>query len=253
MSWISGVGLHTGALVRCRLHPEPVGHGVVFRTSAGAVPARWQYVADTARCVRLAQGAAQVATVEHLLAAVAVLGAWDLTVELEGPELPILDGSAQEWAQALSTAGAPGSRRYLVLKQPVWCNQGRSWVIAVPAQEFSVAATIQFEHPAVGTQVWAGSDLKVVLDARTFGFTWEYEKLRQQGLANGASLSNVLVFDDVSPLTPPRGADEPVRHKALDLVGDLALLGGLPRANLTAICSSHRLDWQLVQAIARVT
>ncbi len=260
---VEGIGLHTGRPVRCRLLPAPPGHGIVFaRTDlpgAPAVRASWRHVADTTLATTLADGAARVATVEHLLAA--LLGAWidNVRVEVEGPEIPILDGSAGPWMELLRRADrarqqAPARR--LVVRRRVEVVNGDRRVLLEPADALVLQVAIDFPHPLVGRQ-----ETEAVLEdgvfgrayawARTFAFLEDVEQMRAAGLARGGSLDNAVVYGPAGPLNPGgvRSPDEPVRHKLLDLVGDLALLGHRPRGRLVAERPGHGLTLALLQTL----
>jgi len=201
--------------------------------------------------------------VEHLLAALAGLGVSNVLVEIDGPEVPLLDGSAQEWVAAIHQAGLAGQGEPLpppqVLEQPLWVRQGEAFVAGFPAPETRCSYGIDFpQAPAIGNQwySWRWSVDSFVADiapARTFGLAEQVEALRQQGLIQGGSLDNALVCSAEGWLNPPlRFANEPVRHKLLDLLGDLSLLGTLPQAHIFAYKASHQLHLQFAQALAQL-
>jgi UDP-3-O-[3-hydroxymyristoyl] N-acetylglucosamine deacetylase len=258
----SGIGLHTGEKVDIQIHPAPLNTGRYFvRTDlAGGsvtIPARIEFLSQTVLSTELNCSGATVRTVEHLLAALGGLGVDNARIEINGPEVPLLDGSAQEWVQAIVQAGwvtQSNERPKVVLEHPVIVQQGDAFVMAVPADCPKFTYGIDFPHPAIGQQ-WRTTDLEefatAIAPARTFGFAEAVEKLRASGLIKGGSLDNALVCGKQGWINPPlRYPDEPVRHKLLDLVGDLSLLGIFPKAHIVAYKGSHSLHTQLVQRLA---
>ncbi len=224
-SVIKGYGIHSGEFCEVRLHRE--AGPVHFLRSGVRIPATLESVIATTRCTVLAKDHAQVAMVEHLLAALHVCGWWrDLCIEVSGPELPILDGSAAPWLELIDALGQPH-------KPPTAWFINQSQVFDLGHSRFSLQAgnrltvSIDFDHPAIGQQMWTGTqaDYHEVLAARTFGFLKELEELRRQGLASQAGLENAIVFGDAEALQQLRYDNEPVRHKALDALGDFFLLG----------------------------
>jgi len=265
---VGGVGLHTGASVKTTLVPATrPGTGVVFRITGGAsgavkeVAARASNVSDTARCTLLGSGAGTVSTVEHLLSALAGFGVTDLIVEVDGPELPIGDGSALIWTEVLTSAGIVTMEEEngvapLALVEPVIeVGEKGAFVAAYPSDvpRFTVAA--QFDHPLAGTQVarWEPARGEAyaehVAPARTFGFDFEVEALRAAGLARGGSLDNAVVIYPDRYSSPLRFPDELARHKLLDLVGDLFLVGRPLLADVVAVRPSHRLNVALARRL----
>jgi len=258
----SGVGLHTGLSTGVRLLPAGPGQGRYFvRTdlvTAPIIPARVESVSQTLLSTELQQGEAQVRTVEHLLAALAGLGVDNARIELNGPEVPLLDGSAQPWVEAISQVGLvaqPAERLRWRVSQPLWVQQEDAFVAALPASETLLSYGVDYDLPAIGRQWYSCRPAEFATEiapARTFGFAHEIEQLRNRGLIKGGSLRNALVCSPQGWLNPPlRFADEPVRHKLLDLIGDLSLLGTLPRAHILAYKASHTLHTQLAQQLAR--
>jgi len=204
---------------------------------------------------------AGVSTVEHVLAALAAAGIDDARIEVDGPEVPVCDGSAAAFAEAIAKAGlarAEGERGAIVIRQPIAIAEGERRIEVHPADAFGLDVAIDFAHPAIGRQhiacdavtpEWFARELA---PARTFGFLADVDALRAQGRAAGASLENTLVFDDAGVMNEggQRFDDEPVRHKALDLVGDLALLGCPLRGRVVVERGGHALHQRLVRAIA---
>lgn len=257
----TGVGLHTGITTQVRLLPAEAGQGRYFvrldleTNPPVQIPARIEAVSQTTLSTELSQSAARVQTVEHLLAALVGLGVDNARIEINGPELPLLDGSAQGWVEAIAEAGfapQPAPRPVLALTQPLSVQQGDAFVIALPAAQTHLSYGIDFELPAIGRQ-WHSIDLSEfaqVASARTFGLADQIEHLRVRGLIKGGSLENALVCGTQGWLNPPlRFANEPVRHKLLDLIGDLSLLGSLPQAHILAYKASHALHTQLASQL----
>jgi UDP-3-O-[3-hydroxymyristoyl] N-acetylglucosamine deacetylase/3-hydroxyacyl-[acyl-carrier-protein] dehydratase len=259
---VSGVGLHLGQPCRLSFEPAAPGRGIVFRRTdlegAPETPARASTAALAERRTQLGTGAAALHTVEHVLAAVAGSGIDDITIVMDGPEPPILDGSSRPFVHALRDAGVVehgGSAEYLRLLRPVRVVDGASVYEAQPAEELSLDVRIEFPHPLVGVQqgCWTISPdtfERELAGARTFGFLREVETLRAKGLIKGASTDNTVALDDEGVVgTTLRWPDEFVRHKAMDFVGDLALAGKRVLARISASRPSHRGTVLLVRAM----
>jgi UDP-3-O-[3-hydroxymyristoyl] N-acetylglucosamine deacetylase len=217
-----------------------------------------QQVRDARLCTALAIGDRRLATVEHLLAALAGTGLTQVEIWVEGEEIPLLDGSALPWVEAIGEAGIEdlGPREPLPpLAKPISFQQGSSFVSALPSDRLLLSAAIEFPQAAIGRQLLSvelnpAAFVAEVAPARTFGFRDQVEQLQAAGLIRGGALSNALVCDGDQWLNPPlRFADEPVRHKLLDLIGDLALVG-LPCAQVLAFRGSHDLHTKLAAALA---
>jgi len=257
-----GVGLHSGADCRVRLQPgaEP-GFRLGFLDRPQQAPLLLEpcQVADTRLCTALKLGDRQVATVEHLLAALAGTGLTQVEILVEGQELPLLDGSALPWVEAIAEAGLQdlGPRGPLTpVLEPITLQQGLSFVAALPNDRLLITAAIEFPQAAIGRQLFSielspASFVEQIAPARTFGFRDQVEQLQAAGLIRGGALDNALVCDGAQWLNPPlRFSDEPVRHKLLDLIGDLALVG-LPQAQVLAFRGSHALHTSLAAALDR--
>lgn len=259
----SGIGLHTGAPVTLVLRPAPEGHGVTFlRTDipgAPAIPALHSNVVETSLATTLGKDGVQVGTVEHLCAALSGLGVDNLKVELDGPEVPIMDGSAAPFGYLLRSAGIAEQRKtkkFLVIRKKVAVRDGDKLAEISPAQQFSVRCNIDFKHPLISDQSFEldFSDRafhREISRARTFGFLRDVEALKRAGLARGGSLDNAIVVDEFSILNPDglRYPDEFVRHKILDAMGDLFLIGMPVIGHLTAHKSGHALNHRLVTQV----
>ena len=253
----SGVGLHTGRPARVRVLPAAAGSGLRFRLDdAVEFPAHPDYVVDSRRATVLGLGELRVSTVEHLLSALYGSGITNALLAVEGPEIPASDGSALEFVAAIEAAGIdeqPLPRPRNVVREPHVFRAGDKLLAVVPAPTFRVRMTIDFPAP-VGTQYVdydsASEEYRTaVAPNRTFCFRHEVEALLERGLAQGGSLDNAVVFDADGPLVPLRAADEPVRHKLLDLIGDFALLGAYPQCEVIAIKSGHALHFEAVRAL----
>ncbi|QQE66208.1 UDP-3-O-[3-hydroxymyristoyl] N-acetylglucosamine deacetylase [Leptolyngbya sp. BL0902] len=264
-----GIGLHSGIVTTVTLRPAPAHTGRVFvRTdlpNQPQVPAQVAAVDQTLLSTELRQGEATVRTVEHLLAALVGLGVDNLYIDIDGPELPLLDGSALGWVEAIREAGTvaqPEPAPALTLAQPITLQQGDAWIAAFPAEAPRLTYGIDFDVAAIGHQWFSwqptadpfapDSFAAAIAPARTFGLAHQIDALQQQGLIKGGSLDNALVCSHEGWVNPPLRFDqEPVRHKLLDLIGDLGLLGRLPLAHVVAYKASHRLHAALAQAIQR--
>ena len=252
-----GVGVHSGQPCRVRLLPAPLGAGVVFRTPQGDVPARLEFLESGVQRTVLRCGAAQVSTVEHLLAACWALGVDDLLVAVDGPELPILDGSAKPWVQALQQARiieAGGEATPLRVRRAVEVREGARSMRLEPDGRLVLAVEIAFAEPGIGRQAGVfrmapEPFAHAIAPARTFGPAAALPALRAQGLARGASLANTVAFAKGGVLNARglRFPDEPLRHKVLDLLGDLALLGRPLAARLDARQPGHALTHALLR------
>ena len=266
----SGVGLHSGITTHIRLKPAAAGEGRYFvRTDLPGeqiIPARVEAVEATVLSTQLAKGEACVRTVEHLLAALAGMGVDNARIEIDGAEVPLLDGSAQMWVEAIAQVGLVSQsvpRIVPKLLEPIWIYHGDAFVASLPAPETRFTYGIDFDLAAIGNQwhSWllqsVGENVKSfstfqeeIAPARTFGLAHQIEELRQRGLIKGGTLDNALVCGAEGWLNPPlKFANEPVRHKILDLVGDLSLLGTFPTAHFFAYKASHNLHIQLAQKI----
>jgi UDP-3-O-[3-hydroxymyristoyl] N-acetylglucosamine deacetylase len=269
----TGVGLHSGQTVGLVLCPAEPDTGVCFVRREGdrvvEIPARADFVSSTANATTLERDGLTVETVEHLLAALAGLGVDNVRVEVDGAEIPVMDGSAESFAYLVEAVGLRQQatpRRLLVVKKSVSVTDGLRTARIDPAHRgfgldsvinYSINYAIDFAHPAIGRQVLELADLTPALfrselaRARTFGFLDQVDALREAGLARGASLENTVVLDDEGVMNEPglRWPDEFVRHKVLDLVGDLALLGYPLRASVQVERGGHALHRALVEAL----
>lgn len=249
---ISGYGLHTGAPSWVHLHRE--AGAVRFRRGKTEIPARLGSVTDTRRSTTLERHGYRVTTVEHLLAALHVRGWWEgLVIEVSADEVPILDGSAAPWLELLDTLGPPPPAPQGFVVTDTFSLQDGDTRLSVAPGDPELCAEIMFPHPAIGRQRWCGgpADFEALLYARTFGFLSELERLRAGGLATAASLENAVVYGDEGPMTELRAPDEPVRHKALDALGDFYLLGRPLRGRLEVVRGSHSAHVRFARLLLR--
>ena len=258
----TGVGLHSGVSTHVRILPSEPGSGRYFvrldLPDLPIIPAQVASVNQTLLSTQLGKGEACIRTVEHLLAALAGMSVDNARIEIDGSEVPLLDGSAKVWAESIAEVGLvsqPINKQVpLVVKQPIWIYENDAFACALPASTTRFSYEIDFELAAIGNQ-WHSWSLisnfaEEIAPARTFGLLHQIEHLQKTGLIKGGSLDNALVFGSEGLVNPPlRFANEPVRHKILDLVGDLSLLGTFPQAHFLAYKASHNLHIQLARKI----
>jgi UDP-3-O-[3-hydroxymyristoyl] N-acetylglucosamine deacetylase len=249
---LEGVGLHTGSHAVVDVLPAQPDAGIAFTLVAGnataTVPATAEHVVDTSRATVIGRDGASVSTTEHLLSALFAAGVSNAEIRVEGPEIPIGDGSALEFFNAIQSAGVVAQsspRPVFAPSEPFVVQSGERMVAVLPAPAFRVRFVADFPAP-IGTQYFYGEIepalyREQIAGARTFGYLHEVEALRARGLALGGSLDNALVFAPDGPMQPLRWPNEVVRHKVLDLIGDFALLGAWPQCEIVAIKSGHEL------------
>lgn len=257
----SGIGLHTGHKVSLRLRPAPANHGIRFKRldlDGLEIPATVSNVAKMYYATGLAYDSASVNTVEHLLAALVGLGIDNVVVELSEAEVPIMDGSAASFVYLVHEAGVKQltvARRFLKVTRPISLSRGDKRIALYPAEHFKVTYSISFDHPllrhqARTLQVTEQAFVDEIAPARTFGFLKDVELLRQKGLALGGSLDNAIVLGETGVLNNSlRFDDEFVRHKILDVIGDLALVGYPIIGHLVAHRGGHALHASFAQQI----
>lgn len=261
----SGIGLHGGRKVYISILPAPVNHGIVFRrvdlSPAVDIPASALLIGETTLCSTLVRDGVKVATVEHIMSALAGMGIDNVLVELSSPEIPIMDGSAAPFMYLLQSAGVVeqnAPRKFIRILQPVQVGEGDKYARLEPYEGFRLSFGIEFKHPAFKTSAQTATlefstanYIKEVSRARTFGFMREFEMMRSRNLALGASLDNAVALDDYRVVNPDglRYDDEFVRHKILDAVGDLYLAGHPLLGAYSAYKSGHALNNQLACAL----
>ncbi len=257
---LSGVGLHSGAGASVRLLPAPSGTGLVFRRAGDGqeIPALASNVSDTSRCTRLSFNGFTVQTVEHVLSALAGLGVDDAVIEIDGSEVPAMDGSAAPFAAAILDAGLreqSASVPPITLTQPVFVSERGSTIVALPLETLSLTVVLDYPRQAyLGAQAAVFGDAAdyagQIAPARTYGFLSEIEALRAAGLGLGASAENAVVLGETQYETPLRFPNELARHKLLDLIGDLALAGRPVCAEIIAVRPSHTLNVRLARLLS---
>lgn len=254
-----GVGLHHGVPVSIRILPAPAGTGIVFiRTDLDRfpVPASYRHVARVSYATSLMRQGVLISTTEHLLSVFYSMGIDNAFIEIDNLEVPILDGSGENWVGLLAEAGVKyyrRKRRYLRVLRPVTVEAPNKRLTVLPADRFMLSCDVFFNHPMVGRQtlemeVTPERYARQLAPARTFGFAYELDQLRNMGLIRGASLENALCFDETSVMNPEgmRFPDECCRHKALDLIGDLALIGRPLLGHVIAERAGHAMHAALV-------
>lgn len=260
---ISGIGLHTGQRINMTLRPAEAGVGIVFHRKFNdhtvTIEAISANVVDTRMATVLGKGDVRISTVEHLLAALSAYGVDNLHIDIDGPEVPIMDGSAAPFASIIEEAGQhrlPQSRKFLAIRQPVSVIDGEKRISIIPSRFFRITFDIAFQHPCIALQqrsvkVTSTGFRRDLAPARTFGFLRDVEKLKAAGLARGGSLENAIVVDDERILNPEglRFQDEFVRHKILDAIGDLSLIGYPILGHVRAFKAGHDVNHQLVQKV----
>ena len=258
---LSGVGLHFGVETTVRVMPADAGEGRYFvrvdLPNKPTIPARVASVGETTLSTELVAREASVRTVEHLLAALTASGIDDARIEIDGLEVPLLDGSAKLWTEAIArVAKRSNSCDRPILQEPIWIRKDDIFVAALPSVETRFTYGIDFPYDAIGNQwhSWQFDENNFATEiapARTFGFAEHIEQLQRSGLIKGGSLENALVCSQDGWLNPPlRFTNEPARHKLLDLVGDISLLGRFPQAHFIAYKASHKLHIELAKKIA---
>ena len=258
----TGVGLHSGVPVSLRILPAPPSTGIVFlRTDLQhfAIPASYRFVAKVSYATSLMRQGVLISTTEHLLSSLCSMGIDNAFIEIDNLEVPILDGSGQPFVEMIQRAGIKTyrrRRRYLRVRRPVSVEGNGKRITILPSDRFQLTCDVFFDHPQVGRQVL---DLEVspanyaaqLAPARTFGFQHELDQMRNMGLIRGATLDSAVCFDQVGVLNPGglRFPDECCRHKALDLIGDLALIGKPLLGHVIAERAGHAMHVALVSKI----
>lgn len=261
---ISGVGLHTGVEVNMTLRPAPENTGYIFvRTDLDGfeIPASVEYISHCSYATTLMRRGVVLSTCEHLLSALRGSGTDNCFIDLDNIEIPILDGSSEDFLELIENAGTTEQslpRRTLVVKKLVEIDSDGRKMSVEPAENFEIDCVIDFPHPYINRQTYKfvldnGSFGREIASARTFGFTHEIEMLRKANLAQGGSLDNAIVLTENGMLneTPLRYDDEFVRHKILDIIGDLALLGMPVKGKFTAEKSGHAIHAQLMSKLLK--
>jgi UDP-3-O-[3-hydroxymyristoyl] N-acetylglucosamine deacetylase len=258
----SGIGLHSGVPVNIRILPAPASTGIVFQRSDlnhFPIPASWKHVARVSYATSLMRQGVLISTTEHLLSVLYSMGIDNAIIEIDNLEVPILDGSGLPFVELIQEAGIKTYRRrkkYLRIKRSISVEGNGKRITILPSDRFLLSCDIFFDHPKVGRQTL---EIEVtperysadIAPARTFGFQWELDQMRDMGLIRGASLDNAVCFDKTQVLNPEglRFPDECCRHKVLDLIGDLALIGKPLLGHVIAERAGHAMHAALVAKI----
>jgi len=262
---LSGIGLHSAAATNVTLHPAPTDHGIIFeRTDItdkdNIIPALWHNVVDTRLCTVISNDSGvRVATIEHLMAALRGCGIDNAFIQIDNAEMPIMDGSAQPFIEAIDKAGIEtqsAPRRAIRVLKEITVNDGDKEITLSPASIPSYAGTLVYDNPTIGTQKFElslvnGNFRHDIADCRTFCLKQDVDSMRANGLALGGSLDNAVVIDDQGVMNPDglRVDNEMVRHKILDAVGDLALAGGLILGRYEGTKIGHDMNNKILHAL----
>ncbi|MDO8683860.1 MAG: UDP-3-O-acyl-N-acetylglucosamine deacetylase [Armatimonadota bacterium] len=257
---LSGVGLHSGEMCEIIVRPAYVNAGITFIRDSVIIPAIAGNVVGTSRGATIGLGGVRIMTIEHLMAALRGCGVDNAQVEVIGSEIPALDGSAKPFVEAFESIGTESqgkARRRYLLRKPVWAMKNGGYILASPSESFSITYIMRYDHPMIGSQtidfVFEESLFqREIAPARTFVLYEEVASLLTQRLAQGGSISNTIVVWQDHFSCELGFPDELVRHKALDTVGDLALLGGWLCADVVAVKSGHALNVQLAKMISEM-
>lgn len=248
---LSGTGLHSGGETSVAIHPAPEDFGIVFHgCDDHVIRALASNVVDTSRGTSLGSNGTRIRTIEHLMAALRGEGIDNAVVEVSGSEVPVLDGSALPYSEAIESVGLTelkAGRRPIELKEPVYVRQNGSFILAVPAPRLSITYVLDYDHPLIGSQtatfIMDKTDFcEEIAPARTFVLYEEVAGLLNEGLSKGGSIDNVIVVWQDRMSSDLRFPDELVRHKIMDLIGDMTLAGGLINAEILAVKSGHTLN-----------
>ena len=255
-----GLGLHSGMPVTMTMHPAAPGTGIIFKRSdlpgGPEVPAQSRYITNTLRATTLEKGEAQVFTVEHVLSALYALQIDNCVIEMDSPEPPVGDGSAKTFCDMVEEAGVETQDEMipiLTLDTSAAVYEDNKFITALPYDGLRITFTSINPHPLLGTQmrdvvIDHDSYMKEIAPARTIGFTWELEAMRKMGLGKGGTLENAVVYSETECLSQLRFPDELVRHKILDILGDISLVGPL-HAHIIAVLGSHKLNAELSEKL----
>ncbi len=256
---VKGICLHSGKIAKIELIPAPIGTGIVFIYEDKQIKARWDNVVDTSMATTLGNGEIRIRTVEHLLSAMSGLGITNIYINIEGPEIPIMDGSAASFIYMIKDAGVWSQgvpRDTISIKKKIEVKDGDKWAAFLPSEHRRITCAIRFKHPKIGFQkISFLSDEQTYLSeisrARTFGFLKDMEYLKAHNLALGGSLDNAVVLDDYRIINEDglRYSDEFVRHKMLDTIGDISLAGIDIIGHYISYKSGHTLNNRLLREL----
>jgi len=260
---ISGIGLHSGARINLKMRPAAANTGIIFHRTDGEqtvdIKACSENVVDTRMATVIGYQGMTVSTIEHFMAALAAFGIDNLHVDIDGPEVPVLDGSAAPFTREIQQVGVknlPRSRKFIAIRKPLEIIEGEKRINIIPSRFFRISFDIAFDHPAISVQQHSmkfttEEFCKDIAAARTFGFLHEVEYLKANGLARGGSLENAVVIDKNGVMNPEglRYNNEFVRHKILDAFGDFSLLGSPMLGHIRAFKAGHDLNAKMVRKI----
>jgi UDP-3-O-[3-hydroxymyristoyl] N-acetylglucosamine deacetylase len=251
---VEGIGVHTGSYARMIVNPAPVDTGIVFRREGVTIPARVENVNDTGHGVTLKVNGKSVRTCEHILSALSGLDIDNAECIVEGEEIPALDGSSKEFIDLIKRKPQSGKSKVHEIKEPIFVESSSASLFAIPCEEFKISFLVDYSHPGIKTQcktltITPETYCSEIARARTYTFTDWIDGLKEKKLIQGGNLDNAVVIGKEGPLNDVRFEDEQVRHKILDLIGDLALLGVRIRGWVFAIKSGHTLNTELVRRL----
>ncbi len=258
----SGTGIHSGESVSICVKPAPVNTGIVFirkdLSSSHYIPALVNNVSSTIRGTTLSFEGVEVRTVEHILSCLYGLRVDNAFIEIYGSEVPIMDGSSHVFTDIINSSGfreqPEGERTFIIPAEPLWVSDRDSHIVLLPCDEFKITCIVDYNHPILKTQmeeilIEPRTYISCISQSRTYGFIEEIQYLLDNNLALGGTLDNALVIKKDGYSSPLRYPNEPVRHKILDLIGDVSLLGSYVKSHIIAVKSSHKLNVELVKAI----
>ncbi|MFO7576772.1 MAG: UDP-3-O-acyl-N-acetylglucosamine deacetylase [Pelovirga sp.] len=260
---ISGIGLHSGVRITMRMRPATANTGIVFHRTDGdrtvSIKACSANVVDTQLATVIGRDGKTVSTIEHLMAALAAFGIDNLHIDIDGAEVPVLDGSAAPFVREIQRAGVKSldvARKFIAIRKPLEIIEGEKRISIIPSRFFRISFDIAFDHPAISVQnhsmkFTTENFCKEIASCRTFGFLHEVEYLKSKGLARGGSLENAVVVDQQGVMNPEglRFQNEFVRHKILDAFGDFSLLGAPLLGHIRAFKAGHDLNSKMVKLI----
>ncbi len=260
---ISGIGLHSGARINLQLRPAEANTGIIFHRTDGertvSIKASHENVIDTRMATVIGSRGLSVSTIEHFMAALAAFGIDNLHVDIDGPEVPVLDGSSAPFIREIQQAGVQTlhqGRKFIAIRKPLEIIEGEKRISIIPSRFFRITFDIAFEHKAISVQQYSmkfttENFCREIAPARTFGFLHEVEFLKANGLARGGSLENAVVIDSEGVMNPEglRFSDEFVRHKILDAFGDFSLIGHPILGHIRAFKAGHDLNAKMVRTI----
>lgn len=257
---LSGIGLHSGVKTTVKVSPAPKGKGRYFvrvdLPDKPIIPASIEFIATTTLSTELSNGEAKIRTVEHLLASLIGCGIEDAEIAIDGGEVPLLDGSARDWVNHIDYQSEnPFQEVTETIETEIWVRKGDAFCAVMPSPEMKFSCGVDYPYAVLQNQWYSWypqreNFVSSIAPARTFGFADQIKQLQEAGLIKGGSLDNALVCDRTGWLNPPlRFENEAVRHKLLDFIGDLSLLGKIPRAHYLAYKASHQLHTELAKKI----